>query len=72
MLRIGTNFRKPLAWLMTLLAVIIVLSPAALRADACWDAFGNCLSDLAAYALNPLHLMVCVNGFIFCLAYLPS
>ena len=72
MLKIGPTIRKPLAWMMTFLAVIIVLSPAALRADPCLDAFASCVADVGAYLANPLHWMYCLNGFFFCLAYLPS
>ncbi len=72
MLKIGPSIRKPLVLMMTLLAVIVVLSPAALRADACLDAFANCMTDVGAYLANPLHWMYCLNGFFFCLSYLPS
>jgi len=70
--KVKPNFRTSLVWLMILLAVITVLSPAALRADACLRAFGSCLTDVAALALNPLHWMVCINGLVFCYAYLPT
>jgi hypothetical protein len=72
MSRIGSNLRKLLVWGMTLLAVITILSPAALRADACWDAFVRCATDIVAYIADPFHWMDCLNGVIFCYAYLPS
>jgi hypothetical protein len=72
MMRIGSTLRKPLLWVMILLAVFIILSPASLRADACWDAFVDCISDFPACILNPFHLTYCINGIIFCYAYIPN
>jgi hypothetical protein len=71
-MRIESIHRKPLAWGMILLAAFIILSPAALRADPCWNAFVECISDLPAYILNPLHLTYCINGVLFCYAYIPT
>jgi len=72
MLRIGSNLRKPLIWGMTLLAVITILSPATLGADGCLDAFGRCITDLAAYLVDPFHWMDCINGVLFCYAYIAA
>lgn len=72
MMRIEPTLRKPLVWGMVLLAVFIILSPASLRADACWDALVECVSDWLAYFVNPFHLSYCINGALFCYAYLPT
>jgi hypothetical protein len=72
MMRMGSTLGKPLVWGIILLAVFIILSPSALRANACLEAFLQCVTDLPAYFFNPFHLTYCVNGALFCLAYLPT
>lgn len=72
MMRIGSTLRKPLVWGMILLAVFIILSPAALRADACLEALLQCVTDLPAYFFNPFHLTYCLNGALFCWAYIAA
>jgi hypothetical protein len=57
---------------MILLAVFIILSPAALRADACLEALLQCVTDLPAYFFNPFHLTYCLNGALFCWAYIAA